>query len=131
MHCFPFSYTECGLGCIAEILCKPSSLEPGQTLHVGLSYTARRPSQIGDGVWVHGWGPPLPVVQHQDELAGDEGQLVVLGRLEVVERPHLPGLPRGGAVGGAGEGGVGRQGPGVSLLLLQRELDRWKGERKR
>lgn len=64
-----------------------------------------------------------PVVQDQDEISRLEGQLVVFGRLKVVERADLPHLLAAADAGVAR--GVRGQGPGLRLLLLllQGQLD--------
>lgn len=68
-----------------------------------------------------------PVVQDQDEISCLEGQLVVFGRLKVVERADLPHLLAAAAAAAAAgvARGVRGQGPGLRLrlLLLQGQLD--------
>lgn len=66
-----------------------------------------------------------PVVQDQDEISRLEGQLVVFGRLKVVERADLPHLLAAAAADAGVARGVRGQGPGLRLLLLllQGQLD--------
>lgn len=65
-----------------------------------------------------------PVIQNGDDLSRFEGELVVLGRLKVVDGAHLAslGLVGGEQAAGAGvEAGEGRL--RVQPLLLQRKLN--------
>ena len=66
----------------------------------------------------------VPVVQDDDELAGLEGELVVLGSLEVVQGADLTGVLPSPAVVVVGRVSWDGQGACLHLLLvLQGQLD--------